>query len=376
MRTNFILLLLSFVCQTHAQVSFGKSELLNDDWLFLRADSAWNIFETPDMKEVGYDDSRWRHVTLPHDWGVELPMSPDKGSCQGYLPGGTGWYRKSLPQPLLRSGEASSPPPLRLEMGERVFVYFEGIYSHSEVYLNGHLLGMRPSGFASFLYDMTPYLRADGENVLAVRVNHSQENDSRWYTGSGINRNVWLITAPEVHLAQWGTAYRVLGMDDRYATLEVDVETSDDRLRTSDFIELEATVELADADGKVAASVTCSIGTQEKRTVCLTVEKPRRWTLEKPCLYTLTTRLMAREYSSLHTPHATLLDQSVVKAGLRTLEFSPDKGFALNGRWMKVKGVCVHDDAGVLGTAVPAEVWRRRIQELKAIGVNAIRMQI
>ena len=427
---SLLLLLLSCIMQTQAQVSFGKAERLNDGWLFLRADSAWNIFETPDMKNADYDDRRWRRVTLPHDWGVELPMSPDKGSCQGYLPGGTGWYRKSLPQPLQRRGDVPTTPQesshaaqAQQGMGTRTFVYFEGVYNYSEVYLNGHLLGKRPSGFASFLYDMTPYLHADGENILAVRVNHSQEADSRWYTGSGIYRNVWLITAPEVHLAQWGTAYRLTSMNDRKATLEVDIETtderlqdsgsrpqttdfrpqtsesglqtsdikpqtSDDRLQTTDFrpqtsdhrlqtsdfrpqtsdnrlqdsdYKQRVLVELKDADGKVVASTTTTIGTQEKKTVRLSVAKPRRWTLENPYLYTLTTRLQNG-------------DESVVKAGLRTLEFSPDKGFALNGQWMKVKGVCVHDDAGALGTAVPAEVWRRRIQELKAIGVNAIRM--
>lgn len=113
---SLLLLLLSCIMQAQAQVSFGKAERLNDGWLFLRADSAWNIFETPDMKNADYDDRRWRRVTLPHDWGVELPMSPDKGSCQGYLPGGTGWYRKSLPQPLQRRGE-----PLGQRRGEEGF---------------------------------------------------------------------------------------------------------------------------------------------------------------------------------------------------------------------------------------------------------------
>ena len=362
-----MLLLLSAAVQVQAQVSFGTAERLNDGWLFLRADTAWNIFEAPEMKDAGYDDSQWRHVTLPHDWGVEQPMSPDKGSCQGYLPGGTGWYRRHF----------------TVAGGLRHYVYFEGVYNYSEVYLNGHLLGMRPSGFASFLYDMTPHLNVGGENVLAVRVNHSQEADSRWYTGSGIYRNVWLVTAPDVHLAQWGTAYRVTGMTDQRATVEVDVETTDERADRQP-LRMEATVALKDADGRVVASTTTPIGAQEKKTVRLTVKNPQRWTLEKPYLYTLTTRLTTEsdKQTSLQTGGLTaefdrqnsLHDQSTVKAGLRTLEFSPDRGFALNGQWMKVKGVCLHDDAGVLGTAVPAEVWRRRIRELKAIGVNAIRM--
>ena len=342
-----LLLFLSVVGQARSQVSFGKAEKLNEDWRFLRIDSCWNIHETPDMRNVDFDDSRWRRITLPHDWGIELSMSPDKGSCQGYLPGGVAWYRKDLSSQVLPSAT-------------RLFIYFEGVYNHSEVYLNGRLLGKRPSGFASFLYDLTPYLNAGGKNVLAVRVDHSQEADSRWYTGSGINRNVWLITAPDVHLAQWGTAYRLTRINGKKAEVEVDVETTDNRATQSPMT-LQATVELSDANGKVVAKTSTAIGPQQKKTVKLTVSNPQRWTLDRPYLYTLTTRLSNG-------------DQSIVKAGLRTLEFSPDRGFALNGQWMKVKGVCIHDDAGVLGTAVPAEVWRRRIQELKAIGTNAIRM--
>lgn len=338
--------------QAAAQVSFGRTEKLNDDWRFLRIDSAQNVNESTDMRNTDYDDSRWRRVTLPHDWGVEQPMSPDKGSCQGYLPGGIGWYRKTLP---IMTGEGA------------YYIYFEGVYNHSEVYLNGHLLGCRPSGFASFLYDMKPFLNVGGQNVLAVRVDHSQEADSRWYTGSGINRNVWLITAPEVHLALWGTAYRLVGINDRKVVVEVDVETTDERLQALDNRQQtsnekqQVVIQLSDADGNVVATTTATIGTQEKRTVRLALKNPQRWTLENPYLYTLTTRLDNG-------------DQSVVKAGLRTLEFSADKGFALNGQWMKVKGVCLHDDAGTLGTAVPGEVWRHRIRELKAIGTNAIRM--
>ena len=357
MKRLFILTLFAFLLgKVSAQVSFGQAQLLNDDWRFLLVDSAWNVSESPDMKNPDFDDSRWRRVTLPHDWSVEQPMSPDKGSCQGYLPGGVGWYRKTLPQPL----------------PESLYIYFEGVYNHSEVYLNGHLLGKRPSGFASFLYDLTPYLRSDGQNVLAVRVDHSAEADSRWYTGSGIYRNVWLISAPEVHLAQWGTAYRLKKISDTKAEIEVDVETTrptpNPSLIGRGGDTFSAIVELMDGDGNIVAKNTTAIGSQEKKTVRLMVKNPKRWSLDNPYLYTLRTILLPPSTINLQP------DTSVVRAGLRTLEFSPTKGFALNGEWMKVKGVCVHDDAGVLGTAVPAEVWRRRVRELKAIGVNALRM--
>ena len=333
-----------------AQLSFGKAESLNADWLFLRADSSWNVALSDDMARPDYDDRRWRHVTLPHDWGVELPMSPDKGSCQGYLPGGVAWYRRHL--------------PLRPEAGRRYYVCFEGVYNHSEVYLNGQLLGKRPSGFATFFYDLTPHLRPSGEQVLAVRVDHSAEADSRWYTGSGINRDVWLVSAPPLHLAPWGTAYRLASISDKRAVVEVDVETQDergDKAATS----LKAVVTMTDAQGRTVAQAATAIGPQEKKTVRLTLKQPRRWTLETPALYTLTTQLLENGRQT---------DRSEVRAGLRTLRFSPDHGFFLNERPTKVKGVCLHDDAGVLGTAVPADVWHARLQELKSIGVNAIRL--
>ena len=343
-------LALCWALSATAQVSFGDARLLNDDWLFLRADTSWNIVESPEMRQPDFDDARWRHLQLPHDWATELPMSPDKGSCQGYLGGGVAWYRRHL----------------KLSRGEdtRYFIYFEGVYAHSEVYLNGHLLGRRPSGFSSFLYDMTPHLQ-DGDNVLAVRVDHTEENDARWYTGSGINRNVWLVTAPSLHLAQWGTAYRLGKISAKKAEVEVDVETCDQRKPGQPTPRLQAIVQWKDADGRVVATAKTDIKSQERRTLRLSVPNPRRWTLSDPYLYTLETLLLTDGRQT---------DRSVVRAGLRTLEFSPMKGFALNGQWMKVKGVCLHDDAGSLGTAVPAYVWRRRLEELKLIGVNAIRM--
>ncbi len=345
---RLLILLVGWLVAAHmtAQVSFGKAEKMNDEWRFLRIDSAWNIAERDDMKLPDFDDSKWRRVRLPHDWGTGLPMSPDKGSCQGYLTGGIGWYRRTLPYSAGKD--------------ERLFIYFEGVYNYSEVFLNGHLLGKRPSGFASFLYDLTPYLNKDGKNVVAVRVDHSQEADSRWYTGSGIYRNVWLVKAPKVHLAQWGTAYRLCTIDKKKAVVEVDVETTTEEPVTA-TTQLKAVVTLTDATGKTVATTKTTLGPKAKKTVKLTVRNPQRWTLSSPYLYTLTTTLENG-------------DQSQVKAGLRTLQFSPDWGFALNGEWMKVMGVCLHDDAGVLGTAVPKAVWQRRLQELKAIGVNAIRM--
>lgn len=320
-----------------AQTSFGDARLQNNDWLFHLGDE--------NASERNFDDHTWQRVTLPHDWGTTQPMSPDAGSCQGYLHGGIGWYRLHF--------QAEKPAPDR-----RLYVYFEGVYDRSRVWLNGQLLGYRPSGFASFLYDMTPYLN-DGDNVLAVRADHSLENDARWYTGSGINRPVWFVSAPEVHLALWGTAWRVTKLTNAKATVEIDVEA------TAGGKDYQAIVEVADANGKIVATTKTSIPSAQKQTVTLSVQNPQRWSLTSPYLYKVITRLQRNGQD---------IDRGEVPMGIRTLTFSPDKGFALNGEWMKVKGVCIHDDAGVLGTAVPADVWRSRLKVLKSLGTNAIRM--
>ena len=326
-----------------AQVSFGDAKLFNEHWLFSLSDDS--TFVRP-----AFDDSQWRKLSLPHDWSVEAQLSPTLASCTGYLPGGIAWYRKHFNI---------------ADKAARHYIYFEAIYNRSEVYLNGHLLGKRPNGYISFLYDMTPYLK-EGDNVLAVRVDHSRYADSRWYTGSGIYRDVWMIAAPDTHFAQWGIGWHATSINDKMASVAVDMEVEKHSVTTA---RLEAQATLFDADGKQVASkrVRVSDGKKgiTKETVTLKVSKPQRWDLSSPYLYTLKTELLS---------NGKRIDGSETKVGLRTLKFDADKGFALNGRWMKVKGVCLHHDAGVLGAVVPHDVWKRRLQNLKEIGVNAIRM--
>ena len=168
-----------------AQVSFGQAEKFNNDWRFTLEDAT-------EATNPTFDDSKWRKLDLPHDWSIEGQMSPTLASCTGYLPGGIGWYRKTF--------EVT-------ETNKRHYIYFEGVYNRSEVYLNGQLLGKRPNGYISFMYDMTPHLK-QGKNVLAVRVDHSRYADSRWYTGSGIYRDVWMVKAGDIHFAQWGVGWQ------------------------------------------------------------------------------------------------------------------------------------------------------------------------
>ena len=324
-----------------AQVSFGDAKLFDDGWLFSLSDHS-------QAKDVDFDDSGWRRLDVPHDWSVEGQLSQQNASCTGYLPAGIGWYRKHF----TLDGQAG-----------KTYVYFEGVYNRSEVYLNGQLLGKRPNGYVSFLYDMTPYLKK-GENVLAVRVDHSRIADSRWYTGSGIYRDVWLVSAPEVHLAQWGVAYRLEKLEGEQAVVAVDVAVESPRaVRQA----CEVTLSITDGGKPVAQTVETLKGLQAgqtKSTWKLTIPKARLWSLMDPHLYQLKVELKGHGIS----------DQATVMMGLRTLQFDPDKGFALNGEWMKVKGVCLHHDAGVLGAVVPREVWLRKVRELKRMGANAIRM--
>ena len=323
-----------------AQLSFGRAENFNDGWLFQKADSS--AMSLPD-----FNDERWRKLDLPHDWSIEGRLSPTLNSCTGYLPGGIAWYRKHF--------TVADSLPVH-------YIYFEGVYNRSEVYLNGHLLGKRPNGYVSFYYDMTPYLK-EGDNVLAVRVDHSREADSRWYTGSGIYRDVYMVGSDKVHFAPWGLGWHASSLTDKKGVVTVELSAVDGTVAGKS--KLKGLVELLDADGRRVAKAAVGLKSNEAAKVDLNLSKPHRWNLDDPYLYTLRAVL---------TADGVAVDSASTRVGLRTLEFSPDNGFALNGRNMKVKGVCLHHDAGTLGAVVPREVWYRRLMNLKAIGTNAIRM--
>jgi beta-galactosidase/beta-glucuronidase len=291
-------------------------------------------------------------VDLPHDWSVRGQLSPTLASATGYLPGGIGWYRKEIN--ITKELE-----------NEKVYLYFEGVYNRSEVFINGHSLGKRPNGYISFLYNATTFINWDEKNTIAVRVDHSKQADSRWYTGSGIYRNVWLIHSNPIHIAQWGVFAYPENVSSKRAALIIEIEVENG---TSSREELSITNELISPDGKVAAkkSVKTNIGENQLKKIAakLEIKNPELWSLDTPHLYKLKTTI---------TKDGETIDNTITKTGFRKFEFDPDKGFAPNGNWMKVKGVCLHHDAGVLGSAVPRDVLRKRIQTLKEIGVNAIR---
>ncbi|MDF2474623.1 MAG: glycoside hydrolase [Sphingobacterium sp.] len=329
----------------YAQPGFGVAQRINSDWFFhLGAKGG-----VKDIKDL--DDNAWKPVVLPHDWGVKYPLSPNLASATGYLPGGIGWYQKKLAIPIENQGE-------------KIFLYFEGVYNRSEVFVNGKSVGKRPNGYVSFSYDISPYIAFGKENTIAVKVDHSQNADSRWYTGSGIYRDVWLVKASQLHIDQWGVyAYPELKGDEGILNTEITIVNS-----STAPSPITVQQELIEAGGKLVSkkSKKLRVHAGDKETVQqqLRVKNPSLWSLDQPIQYTLRTTLWQ---------NGKQIDQSEVKTGFRTFTFDPNKGFALNNEWMKVKGVCLHHDAGVLGAEVYTEVWKRRLLTLKSLGVNAIR---
>jgi beta-galactosidase len=343
--TTVLLVLVAGMLQAKPQ--FGKAVLFNNNWRFMLSDEKEGSSPT-------LDDSKWRKLDLPHDWSVEGTYSPDKASCTGYLPGGIGWYRKTFTVP-------------ESEKGNKVFIYFEGVYNHSEVFINGTSVGKRPNGYISFMYDLTPFLKFGQENVISVRVDHSLERDSRWYTGSGIYRDTYLVYASPVHIDLWGVYFKAGNITDKKADVSIET-TIKNESQTGATIQI--SYEITDPiTGKtqVANSKSLKVDANAKATFIqnITISNPKRWSLEQPNLYTLKT---------IVKQDGKIIDQNEQKTGIRALTFDANKGFALNGVWTKVKGVCIHHDAGCLGSAVPREVWKRRLTNLKEIGCNAIRL--
>ncbi|MFD1771550.1 sugar-binding domain-containing protein [Sphingobacterium suaedae] len=337
---------LALLCSNElfAQPGFGEAEKLNKDWRFHKGDTEGQL-------KKDQNDRSWRRVQLPHDWSVKSPLSPSLASATGYLPGGIGWYQKQLLVP-------------EEDQGKKLYLYFEGVYNRSEVFINGQSVGTRPNGYISFSYDITPHIQYGKENTIAVKVDHSQNADSRWYTGSGIYRDVWIVKANSVHLAQWGVyAYPEVQKGKGILHTEVTVQSS---AAVAESVAVNQ--ELVDYTGKVVAKKTQKITVAPSKSASvqlqLAVSNPKLWNLHEPTQYRLKTTVEQK---------GKILDASEVKTGFRTFTFDPDKGFALNGTWMKVKGVCLHHDAGVLGAEVYPEVWRRRLLTLKSLGVNAIR---
>ena len=278
-------------------------------------------------------------------------MQPDEQTF-ARLPTGIGWYRKHLSVP-------------ESDHDRKATIEFDGVYQNSEVWINGQYLGKRPYGYSSFSYDLTPHLRFGGENVLAVKVDNSHQPNCRWYSGSGIYRHTWLLVTDKLHVAYWGTFV---------ATPQVDANSALVRIKTRVQNEGQGAVRCAlaasivDRDGKVVqtaeASQSIAAGGEHEFVQQVKVDKPNLWSPESPYLYKV--RSTVRDQDRVVDEYDTVL-------GIRGIEFDADRGFLLNGKQVKLNGVCLHHDCGAVGAAVPERVWQRRLEILKAMGCNSVR---
>jgi beta-galactosidase len=323
-------------------------ERFDEDWRFFKGDPAA-------AQGMDFDDRAWRGLDLPHDWSIEEAPDPKmpEGRQSGFFPGGVAWYRKRF----------TVPADTR---GCRVIIEFDGIYHRSDVYINGKHLGHRPYGYVSFQYDLTPHIRYDGANILAVRVDHSDAPTSRWYSGSGIYRHVWLTTCDPLHVARWGTWVTTPQISSDSASVRIRTSIQNESGQTATYTLVTA---IDDPEGRhieaVETEASTPAGGSSDHDQTMLLRNPQRWSVDEPRVYMVRTSL--REGGQVRDTYRTSF-------GIREARFDARKGFILNGRQLKLKGVCLHQDAGCLGAAVPERAWERRLLVLRDMGCNAIRM--
>ncbi len=320
--------------------------LMDKNWKFIQSD-------IKEAEKPTYDDTKWRTLNLPHDWSIEGEFKEDAATKGpgGYLPTGIGWYRKHFN--IASTGK-----------GQQFRIEFDGVYMNSDVWINGQHLGKHPYGYTSFYYDLTPFVNK-GENIIAVKVDNSLQPNSRWYSGSGIYRHVWLNITGPVHVAQWGTYITTPKVNTSSATISVRT-TVENHNQSNKNIILRSVVK--DGSGKEVANAETPVllpssGKTDAEQL-VEVASPSLWSVDTPSLYTLQSSILEGTKT---------IDTYTTTFGIRNIEFDKNKGFLLNGQHIKMNGVCLHHDAGCLGAAVPEQAWIRRLELLKDMGCNAIR---
>lgn len=315
----------------------NRKNRLNDNWTF----SLNNDSIAP--AATNYNDAAWQKLNLPHDWSVNQRF--DKNAAAGndgaYLPAGTGWYRHTLDLPTS-------------SIGKKIQLYFEGAYMKSDVYINGKHAGGHPYGYSSFFVDITPFVKP-GKNTIAVRVDNSAQKNCRWYSGSGIYRNVWLMETDKIHIANWGV--QITTPDLNTAVVRTSVVNESDTPRTLD---VKTTI-----DGITQTDI-CKLAAKESKIVkqCFSLPDAKAWSPENPNLYTADISI---------EENGRKVDQLAQRFGFRTIEWSALDGFKLNGTPMILNGGCVHHDNGILGAAAYNRSERYRVEQLKEAGFNAVR---
>ena len=344
---GLLLLLLFNQCTSNHESAriirnFGK------DWKFY-------LGNAEGAEDLAFDDSAWRTLNVPHDWSIEGEFSEKNPATPGggALPGGIGWYRKSF--------KISSA-----DLKRSVFIDFDGVYQNSEVWINGHSVGKRFYGYISFRYEITPFLVAgDKVNVIAVKVDNLSQPNSRWYSGSGVFRNVWLVTTGITHIDHWGTSITTPEITDNQAKVKI-VTRIKNNLKGGQTLKLK-TVILDPSGQEVATGKIESNGVKDSifnASFDFILKNPVLWNLDLPKMYRAVSQVFV---------DGDLVDNYTTQFGLRNLEFRAEKGFFLNGKNLKINGVCDHHDLGCLGSAINRRALERQLEILKGMGCNAIR---
>ena len=327
---------------------FRQEKDLDQNWKFHPGDAEG-------AEVAGFDDSGWRVLDLPHDFSIESVVKEDNpsGTAGGYFKGGIGWYRKVLDIP-------------RDYAGKTIYLLFDGIYENGEIWVNGKKAGQRSYGYESSYYDITSLVTTGRKNLLAVRVENSGMPVDRWYSGSGIYRDVSLLAVNPVHIGPWGTYIRNLSFSPGKVEM---IMTSSLQNHTGQKQSIKIISHIYNPGGQKVMVVNSGVletGIKSQIDQVFTIDRPDLWSPEHPALYEAVTDIL--------TPDNTILDTYITRFGVRDAEFLPDSGFVLNGKKLMMKGVCLHHDLGCLGSAYYPEVMKSRLRTLKDCGVNAIRL--
>jgi beta-galactosidase len=336
---------LAAAASTEIKIGADRRIRITDDWRFFKG-------EAPGAEQAAFSDAAWRTLDLPHDWAIEGPFDRKFSPSNGGLPFfGVAWYRKHFTVPASAKGKYFS-------------VQFDGAMSNSTVWINGQKVGGRPYGYESFALDLTPYLKFGEDNVLAVRL-APEDQSSRWYPGAGIYRNVWLNVTGAVRVAQWGSYVTTPSVSDAKAAVAIRTEVENEGAAEARVTVATAIFDAAGKQaGRASSEVTIPAGGKQSVEATVDVANPHRWDLDTPYLYSAATTVRQGTQQS---------DRYVTPFGIRTIEFSRDKGFLLNGRARRFNGVCMHHDLGALGAAINRRALERQLEIVKSMGVNAIR---
>jgi beta-galactosidase len=352
----FLLTILTFLhtgyaaSKKHTGAKVSGRSVMNfcNDWKF-------SLGDFTNAQDNSYDDSKWHTLNLPHDWSIEGKFSKDNPATPGggALPGGIGWYRKTFTVP-----EANKD--------KLIYIDFDGVYRNSEVWINGHYLGIRPYGYSSFRYELTPFLKYGNENnVLVVKVDNSKQPNSRWYSGSGIYRNVWLVTVNKIYVDHWGTYVSTPFVSKQSANVSIKTKVIN-ALKQDQNVTLKTVIldksgkEAGKSENKITIGKDSSFETGQE----IVVKNAELWSVDNPVLYKAVTTVESE---------GKIYDSYETSFGIRTFVFDVSKGFFLNGKRVQINGVCDHHDLGCLGAAVNKSAIRRQLKILKEMGCNGIR---